>query len=174
MIPDSIESLHRLLMEKGIKVLLAGGWAVNAHGYGRQTNDVDWVACDGQERQISEVMSSLQFSPGSTSKLVSRFASRSAALPTVDFLWVDRSTFSKLDTKDSFAGRHGTIPLLRLAHLVAMKIHALKSHEERQGRDLIDIRHLLEANPGVISDQALKDLCEQHGPAGAHDLIKEP
>jgi hypothetical protein len=32
MIPESIESLHRVLMEKGIDVLLAGGWAVNAHG----------------------------------------------------------------------------------------------------------------------------------------------
>jgi hypothetical protein len=46
MLPESIESLHRLLKENGIDVLLAGGWAVNAHGYGRQTNDVDWVACD--------------------------------------------------------------------------------------------------------------------------------
>jgi hypothetical protein len=116
-------------------------------------------------------MESLSFSPGSTNKLVTRFAPRTLTMPTIDFLWVDRSTFTKLDTKDQFAGRHQTIPLLRLDHLIAMKIHALKSHDERKGRDLLDVRYLLEANPGVISDETLRKLCSQHGPPGAYDLI---
>jgi hypothetical protein len=173
MLPESIETLHRLLKENGIEVLLAGGWAVNAHGYGRQTNDVDWVACDEQEEQIQDLMTSLRFIPGSTSNLVTRFSSGALTMPTIDFLWVDRSTFSKLNTGDSFSGRDGTVPLLRLDHLIAMKIHALKSHEERQGRDLLDIRFLLEANPRVISDLELRDLCSLHGPLNAYHLITE-
>ncbi len=172
MLPESIETLHGLLKKKDIDVLLAGGWAVNAHGYGRQTNDVDWVACDEQQKQIEDLMRSLGFTAGSTSNLVTRFSSGSITMPTIDFLWVDRSTFSKLDTKDSFSGRQRTVPILRLDHLVAMKIHALASHEERQGRDLLDIRFLLEANPGVISEQDLRELCARHGPPGAYDLIK--
>ena len=173
MLPESIESLHRLLKENDIGVLLAGGWVVNAHGYGRQTNDVDWVACDEAQERIQDLMTSLGFIPGSTSNLVTRFTSVALTIPTVDFLWVDRATFAKLDTKDSFSGRHGTVPLLRLDHLIAMKIHALKSHEERQGRDLLDIRFLLKANPGVLSDQELRKLCAVHGPPGAYDLINE-
>ena len=118
MLPESIESLYRLLRDREIKVLLAGGWAVNEHGYSRQTVDVDWVASEKEKDPIQSLMRLLKFTPESESNLVTRFVPKTLELPTVDFLWVDPSTFSKLDTNDSFAGRHKAIPmLLSLIHI---------------------------------------------------------
>lgn len=39
----SFESIVRALNEAGIHYLIAGGLAVNAHGYLRFTNDIDMV-----------------------------------------------------------------------------------------------------------------------------------
>lgn len=39
----SLESIVRALNESGVRYLIAGGLAVNAHGYLRFTNDVDFV-----------------------------------------------------------------------------------------------------------------------------------
>lgn len=173
MLPDTVESLHRMLAEAGIEVLLAGGWAVNEHGYGRHTKDVDWVACTKDEPAVRELMISLKFQADSESKLATRYRPLTLGLPIVDFLWVIPQTYEKLQSGRIYTGRHGSIPLLRLDHLIAMKIHALKSHEEREGRDLLDIRHLLKANPGVISDQDLRTLSSKYGPPEAYQLITD-
>lgn len=174
MLPDSIGSLYNLLKSGGINVLLAGGWAVNEHGYARETRDVDWVANESQKSAALEVMRSARFKPGSDSALVTRFIPPSPGIPIVDLLWVDAETFAKLYTNKSHGGPHQSIPILHLEHLIGMKIHALKNHKERKGRDLLDIRHLLEANPGVISDDDLLTLCEKFGPSNAYNLITEP
>ena len=55
-----------------------------------------------------------------------------------------------------------------------MKIHALQNHKERKGRDLMDIRYLLEANPSVISDEELRTLCSKFRPDNAYDMITKP
>ncbi len=39
----SFESIVRALNEAGVRYLIAGGLAVNAHGYLRFTNDIDFV-----------------------------------------------------------------------------------------------------------------------------------
>lgn len=171
MLPDSIDSLHRLLDKDGIQVILVGGWAVNEHGYSRETRDIDWIASETQQDSVTKTMLSAGFEVGTTSGLVTRFFPPSPALPVIDFLWVDPKTFTTLDAGKAMTGRHNSLPLLRLDHLIAMKIHALKNNEERKGRDLIDIRYLLEANPGVISDADLQALCSKFGPDNAYELI---
>ena len=173
-LPDSIGSLHHLLQSAGINVLLAGGWAVNEHGYSRETRDIDWIACESQKDTVRDLMTSSGFATGSESHLVTRFSPRNPTLPIIDFLWVDPDTYSSLDAEKSFGGRHRSVPVLHLSHLISMKIHALRDHEARKGRDAADIRYLLEANPGVVSDDELRALCTKYGPENAYDLVTSP
>jgi hypothetical protein len=44
MIPDHAQTLYSRFEQEGIPLLLAGGWAVNHHGYSRYTRDVDWIS----------------------------------------------------------------------------------------------------------------------------------
>jgi hypothetical protein len=174
LLPDSIGSLHNLLKSGGINVLLAGGWAVNEHGYSRETRDIDWVACESQKKTAQDLMRSAGFKLGSDNNMVTRFFPPSATLPIVDLLWVDPETFVTLNDNKSLGGKHQSIPILRLEHLISMKIHALKNHKERKGRDLMDIRYLLEANPSVVSDEDLRALCSKFGPENAYEMITKP
>lgn len=171
MLPESIGSLYSLLRSGGIDVILAGGWAVNEHGYSRVTRDVDWVVCEEQKDAASDLMHSAGFRAGSEGAMVTRFLPPSPTIPVVDLLWVDVRTFDKMNSGKTLRGSNQSIPVLQLEHLIAMKIHALKNHDDRKGLDLRDIHHLLEANPGVISDRALRELCATLGPEKAYELI---
>ena len=174
MLPDSIASLHNLLKSRGIDVLLAGGWAVNEHGFARETRDIDWIARQDQKDLAQEFLKSAGFRIGSDSNLVTRFLPQIPTIPTIDLLWVDSDTFEQLNVGKTLGGRLGTIPVLSFNNLIALKVYALKDNEDRDGRDLMDIRRLLRANPGLLSEELLRSLCDRYGPPGAYDLIKKP
>jgi predicted nucleotidyltransferase len=60
----NFKELLRLLNSAGVKFLVIGGYAVNFHGYHRNTADIDlWIAIDPQNAQkISEVLRQFGFS----------------------------------------------------------------------------------------------------------------
>ncbi|WP_193213213.1 hypothetical protein [Luteolibacter marinus] len=55
-----------------------------------------------------------------------------------------------------------------------MKLHAVGDNEARHGKDLLDIRELLSENPGVISDERQRQLCEKFAGPDGYDLVKTP
>ncbi len=61
----SIETIFRALNDAGVRYLVAGGLAVNAHGYLRLTNDVDLVvALDPKNiMQTFEALAALGYKP---------------------------------------------------------------------------------------------------------------
>lgn len=64
--------------------------------------------------------------------------------------------------------------MIGLASLLAMKLHALKDGESRGGKDLLDIRNLLNYSPTKLPEAELRALCDRYAGPGAYDLIKRP
>ncbi len=93
-------------------------------------------------------------------------------LPPVDLLWVSTETFSKMRSTDQKTGHHGDTPVINFESLLAMKLFALKDDKERKGKDLLDIRYLLDENPNAVSEARLLELCEQFAQPGAYKLIR--
>jgi hypothetical protein len=143
MIPDYAQTLFSRFEQAGVPLLLAGGWAVNFHGYSRFTRDVDWICSRVNERKACDLMESLGLTKTSEC-MASRFVMlKDPSLPPVDLIWVDEVTFEKMAVTGNRTGRDADIPVIGFESLLAMKLHALKDDAHRQGRDVLDIRSLL-------------------------------
>jgi len=172
MIPDFAQSLHERFEREGIPLLLAGGWAVCHHGYSRYTNDIDWICSRSDETQAIEVMLSMGFHIAFEA-MATRFQHpKHLDLPAVDLLWVNMETFTKMSETKQKTGRHSNIPVISLESLLSMKLHALKDDKERKGKDLLDIRFLLDENANAITEERLRELCERFSGPEAYNLIR--
>jgi len=174
MIPDHAQTLYSSFEREGIPLLLAGGWAVCFHGYSRFTRDVDWICSRANESQACALMSRLGLSKA-TDGMASRFTMlKDPSFPPVDLIWVDEKTFETMAASKDRTGRHGDIPVIGFESLLAMKLHALKDDAHRQGRDVLDIRSLLEYSPTRISEERLKELCLRFAGPGVYETQIEP
>lgn len=172
MIPDFAQSLYQSFEREGIPLLLAGGWAVCHHGYSRLTLDVDWVCPRSKESGAVALMDRLHFTK-STEGMASRFKNRKhAAFPYVDLIWVDDATFEKMAETDPAEAQKQKVPVINFRALLAMKLFALKNDQERDHKDLLDIRLLLKYGHTRIPDEEFKTLCERYAGPGAYDKIK--
>jgi hypothetical protein len=174
MIPDHAQALYSTFEREGIPLLLAGGWAVCYHGYSRFTRDVDWVCSRANERRACDLMARLGLSKA-TEGMASRFVMHNdPSFPPVDLIWVDGKTFETMAASEDRTGRHGDIAVIGFESLLAMKLHALKDDAHRQGRDVLDIRSLLEYSPTRISGERLKELCLRFAGPGVYEEQIEP
>ncbi len=74
----------------------------------------------------------------------------------LDVMYVKPETFEKLlDGSKMFEIGHVS---LRVPSLIALKLYAMRSNEERLEKDGRDVSELLRLNPGVIDRQALEAL----------------
>jgi hypothetical protein len=172
MLPDFAHSLHQRFERDGIPLLLAGGWAVCHHGYARFTRDVDWICSRADESRALALMDSLGFGTAFQSMATRFQLINRPDFPPIDLLWVSPETFAKMALTDQRTGPHGDIPVIDLESLLAMKLHALKDQDEREGKDLLDIRLLLKENAQLITEHRLRALCERFAGPHAYALIR--
>ena len=171
MLPEFAHSLHDRFAREGIPLLLAGGWAVCHHGYSRLTSDVDWICSRDDEKRAIDLMKSLGFTIAFEA-MATRFQRvNPLEMIPIDLLWVSPETFARMSATDQKTGIHGDIPVIDLESLLAMKLHALKDRRVRKDRDLLDIRHLLEANAGMFHETELREVCQKYAGPDAYDLI---
>ena len=172
MLPEYAQSLYERFEQEGIPLLLAGGWAVSHHGYGRFTRDIDWVCSRSNEARALALMESLGFSI-TIESMATRFQLKDIlSFPPIDLLWVSPETFQKMAATAQKTGLRKDISVVDLEALLAMKLHAVKDNDERHGKELLDIRELLDRNKGAISEERLQELCEKFAGPAAYDLVR--
>lgn len=59
-----------------------------------------------------------------------------------------------------------------LEHLIALKLHAIKSNPNRELKDMPDIIQLVLRNGWDIRGQIFQDLCNQYGSPKIYDRIQ--
>lgn len=171
-LPEFAHSLYQSFEREGIPLLLAGGWAVCHHGYTRYTNDIDWVCSRADEARAIELMKSLGFEIVFEA-MATRFRhSRHFDLLPVDLLWVSVETFARMAQSNQRTGPRADMSVIDLESLLAMKINALKDHEKREGKDVLDIRFLMKENQGVITEDRLRQICERFGGPDAYKFVR--
>lgn len=130
----------------GLSFLMIGGNAVIAYGFPRQTADLDLMVIDGQREVWDAMALSLGYRHHNVQTNFMMYNPISGAMPALDLVLVDASTFEKLaaDAKQiEVAGERVEIPSLR--HLIALKLHALRGGQAyRFERDMLDIITLIQ------------------------------
>lgn len=167
-----LEVASRQLSAAGVDCILIGGFAVNYHGYTRNTLDVDFMIVTEQLDVVRQIMKQAGFTNIVIENNVAFFTSPNSPL-RVDFLRVDGDTMRKLLVNAIPANVHGyelKVPALR--DLIAMKIFALSQDvARRMGKDLPDIAYLsVLHNLDLESD--LRPLCDRFGTLETYDLIR--
>lgn len=147
-------------------LLIIGGQALGAHGVMRQTLDVDCLIAAENRNALDELLRGGGFSPVSESGNFARYRHESALIPEVDVLFVDAPTFEKLFGESLPLPSDGKLRVPCLPHLIALKLHAIRSDPPRESRDLNDIAELMRANPGAVAAHELAALCAQFSTPG--------
>ena len=97
------------------------------------------------------------------------------SLLDVDFMFVDRETLLKImeeGERFKIAGQTFTVP--SLYHLIALKLHSMKSNPKvRLTVDFPDIINLIRINKVNVKDNKFKELCLQYGSAEMYKKIVE-
>jgi hypothetical protein len=165
--------LSDLFTQAGITALLAGGYAVNAHKFSRQTDDIDFVLRADDASRIDAGMARQGYSVLVKNPVFVRYASQAPFERIIDFLFVDGSTYEKMTAESqaiAIAGRQFRV--LSLKHLIAMKLHALKfGDRRRQAKDILDIIELARLNSVDVASDEFKAWCLKYGNSDIFERI---
>ena len=162
----ALDILMQDFPKQNLAVLLIGGYALQAYDVVRQTMDVDCLLPQSSDGSAKDVFVQYGYAEKVRTGNFVRYSHSSVYMMDVDVLFVDASTFEKM-LKESNPYHQGTgmVRVPSLAHLVALKLHAIKNNPNRQAKDQGDIIDLIRANPGRLSRSELMDLCGRYGPA---------
>jgi predicted nucleotidyltransferase len=168
-----LEILSRARLEPERSFLVIGGYAVNAHGYSRQTMDLDLLIPKDQQHFWKQlVLESGYVVHGSKESFLQFVPVEQEQLP-VDFMLVNEPTFSGMYAEAMTASLGGVevkIPSLR--HLIALKLHVLKQGlPHRELRDLYDVFQLVNLNKIDVRSDDFKKLCERYGNSKLYETI---
>jgi len=169
MIPESIQSLLKSLHEKGLDAIVAGGLAVNAHGFARLTSDADLLIRADHRDKATETLTNLGFTLEGSTNVASRFSHQSYIVPHVDLLWTETQTFNVFLASTILVNGHAKT--LSLPHLIAMKLHTIAENEDRFAKDSEDIKFLLKHNPRKIASEEYQTLVNKFAPDQHRDYL---
>lgn len=164
-----LNHLHR----NSVRFLLIGGRGLEAHGYVRNTIDVDLLVPLDELDLLTRVLNGFGYVMTAESPVFSRWRAADPIDEDLDLLYVDPSTFAKLDA-DAMPMGNGEIParVPSIAGMIALKLHAMRNNPDRRPRDSLDILALLQRNPRALDLAELRALCERYGPPGIFDTIR--
>ena len=153
--------------------MLIGGLALQQYAVVRQTLDVDCLICDADSDKMVELFGKEGFAATAETENFVRLHHESVHMMDLDLLLVDAETLSEMLAESAPAGVGSrSLRMPCLAHLIALKLHAIKNDPKRELRDLSDIVELLRANPDVVPAEELERLTSGYGPDGALEKIR--
>ena len=171
----TISAALAALAEAECPLMIIGGNALEAHGYARFTVDVDCLIAVGSLEQLKAALARHRFKwAGSmTSFHEFWFDGKPGGMP-VHAMFVDDATFQKMWARSVPCSHSGAV--LRapcVAHLTALKLHAIKNKPERLRRDIADVCKILELNPDTVPRTELTEICERYASPDAVAVLRE-
>jgi hypothetical protein len=150
---------------KGLPFLIIGGNAVIAYGYPRQTQDFDFLVSETDRRAWDELITSLGYRQHSIQKVFHMYTPLERGQPPVDLMLVNSRTFEKLSAGATISEVDGQqIYYPSLLHLIALKLHALRSGlEHRRARDFGDVVELMMINRLSLAAPEFQEILERYG-----------
>jgi hypothetical protein len=173
--PTVFDLIANAAKQANVRLILIGGFAVNAYGIARNTRDVDFLTTDEAYPQLREVLARSGYEEDARSDVCAKLRHKDPQAMPVDFVFVDAETFSAIwkSSRDSVASGH-TFKVPSLLHLIALKMHAIKKgSKDRVWRDLPDIINLVTANQIDVSSPEFLGVCRRFGPEGIHQKIQD-
>jgi hypothetical protein len=171
---NSLANIATSATERGLQFLLAGGHAVIAHGYARNTFDIDIIIPRDQRDAWCDLAKAAGYSLYHEGPTFIQFDSEDRKTLPLDIMLVSEGTFSKL-MADSVPAPESAASarIVSLSHLISLKCHAIKhGHQGRVMKDMDDVFHLVEINRLNLTEPAIRDLILKHGTPELYEKLK--
>lgn len=169
-----LENIAAAAAAAGLDYLLIGGHAVIAHGFPRNTFDLDLLV----RRSEAERWTTLAAAQGyAFEKQTDNFARYQRADGTdfpLDLMLVNESTFAKLQTQaQPVAYGPQSVPVVSLPHLIALKCHAIRhGRSDRKIKDTDDILRLVSLHRLDLRRPDLRELILHYGTPELYEKLE--
>jgi len=138
-------AIHRAFEERAVEHALIGGLALSAHGAGRATVDLDWIADGFKSRDVDDVLRLQGYEAVLRNDNVGNYVSRDPIKGRVDVLFVRREKGVAILRRASGQPVLGeTVPVVDASDLIGLKVQAYANNPLRRHRELADIERLLQ------------------------------
>jgi hypothetical protein len=136
--------IHAALHEARIAHALIGGLALAAHGAGRATVDVDFLADGLRADDVDSLLRARGYACLQRNEFVGNYASDRPARGRVDFLFARKAYGKAMLGRAAAVDVMGQrIPVVDASDLVGLKVQSSSNDPSRRHRDLADIEWLL-------------------------------
>jgi hypothetical protein len=140
----ALTSIHRGLVERDVEHALIGGMALSAHGAGRATADLDWIADGLRADRVDELLQSQGYEAIHRDQRVGNYLSRDPVKGRVDFLFVRRERgVAILNRAREHEVLGESVRVADASDLIGLKVQAYANNPRRRHEDLGDIARLL-------------------------------
>ena len=139
---DIVQSLkwsHDSLIALNVPHALIGGMALSEYGYGRGTQDVDWLIPEEAVESVVAHFEQNGFSIFHRSADVLQFTGNAE----IDFL-IARRPISRSMIENAHYSNHLDLPVVLVEDLIGLKIQSYSGNAKRRSKDLGDIQELFE------------------------------
>ena len=175
--PDSI-ALAASAETEGLEAVLVGGNAVNLYSYFRTTFDVDLLVREtDSERWLCYFQGHGYAAFHRTSNFIRlHFAADPAEALPVDLMLADTQTFATIqrNSRRCDIGNGLSLAIPSPLHLIAMKLHALRSPARfENGVDLQDVKYLIKAAKIDTSSKEFTDIVERYATDAIRRILRE-
>ena len=172
---STISAALAALAQADFPLLIIGGNALEAHGYARFTVDVDCMIAASSIEQLKEALARHGFQHAGKMSSFHEFwfEGKSGGMP-VHAMFVNGETFEKMWARRApMPLAAGTLHVPCVAHLIALKFHAVKNNPKRLEKDMGDVLELLSRNPGAITREELELVCKSYASPESISVLKE-
>jgi hypothetical protein len=140
-----LENLIGFFAKEKIDFALIGAFALQAYGYVRATGDIDFILRGEDQESAVRFLESLGYETLYRSKGFSNHVHPLTVLGRIDFIYVEGETAEKIfsGTKPLMIFEGIAAPVVRPAHLIALKVFAMKNDPGRSFREMADIQQLM-------------------------------
>lgn len=155
-----IETLIKRFKAKNIDFAFIGGVAVNAAGYSRVTQDIDFLIKLEDADKAHKIMTDLDYKLLQKTDNFALYASDVEIFGRVDFLFAYRETSTKMlkraKEKPLIDGAMKA-KVLKPEDIIGLKIQSIANNPERQERDLLDITNIIKINKDTLNIKLVQE-----------------
>ncbi len=154
------EYLLKEFQKEKIDFAIIGGFALQAYGMARATQDIDFLVLVNNRDKVKELMTKGGFNLLHESNDVLNFVGSKPALGRVDFLLAQRKYTNEMLTrateKDVFDGKF-KIKFIKIEDQIGLKVQSSSNDPTRYHQDMADIEELIKNNIKELDMSIIKE-----------------
>jgi hypothetical protein len=157
-----------------LEFLIVGGHAVIAHGYSRNTFDLDLLIRRNEQEGWCGLLQKLGYQQVRQGIAFIQFSSERQSCMPLDLMLVNDQTFSQmLKSAVPVQSLEFRIHTVSLPHLLALKCHAVTyGHAGRVVKDVDDVINLVAINRVNLDDPEIRSIFEKHGTPELYERVR--